>query len=154
MFLSFKYHKKIFILFIFFILLGCQLQEANKSHGILFLENRSQKLFVNKSNKNDVIKVIGNPHSIIINDENRWIYLERTLTPGAYHKFGKNILKENNVLVLEFDKYGVLKKKKFYDKKNNKNIQFTESETENILTKKSFVEKFLSSMKEKIYRDR
>ena len=154
MFSCFKNHFKIKLLMLFFILIGCQLQEPNKNHGIVFLENRAKKLIINESNKNDVIKIMGQPHSKSVDDQDIWIYLERTLTPGAYHKFGKNILKENNVLVLEFDKYGVLKKKKFYDKKNNKNIQFTESETENILTKKSFVEKFLSSMKEKIYRDR
>ena len=39
--------------------------------------------------------------------------LERVLTKGEYHKLGKNILKSNNVLILEFDKYGILKKKIF-----------------------------------------
>ena len=42
-----------------------------------------------------------------------WIYIERIFTKGKYHKLGQNILKENNVLVLTFDKYGVLKKKIF-----------------------------------------
>ena len=47
-----------------------------------------------------------------------WIYIERTTTKGKMLKIGKNILKKNNVLVLEFDKYGVLKKKDLYDKNN------------------------------------
>ena len=33
----------------FLILLGCQLQEPAKNHGILFLDNRSEKLSINKS---------------------------------------------------------------------------------------------------------
>ena len=134
--------------------MGCQLQEANKSHGILFLENRSQKLFVNKSNKNDVIKVIGNPHSIIINDENRWIYLERTLSKGKYHKLGQHILKKNNTLVLEFDKFGILKSKKIYNKDDTNKIAFSRKETRNELSKDSFVESFLQSLKQKMYGNR
>ena len=35
-------------------------------------------------------------------------------------------LKENNVLVLKFDKYGILKKKNFYDKNDIKKIKFSE----------------------------
>ena len=79
MFFCFKNHfNKLFIV-LFIILAACQLQEPTKNHGIVFLENRSNKLTINKSNKNDVIQVIGQPHSKSINDENTWIYLERTL---------------------------------------------------------------------------
>ena len=94
-------------------MLGCQLQEPHQNHGILFLENRSAKLKIDVSNKNDVIKNIGHPHSKSINDENEWIFIERTLTKGEFHKLGRNILKESNILVLKFDKYGILKEKNF-----------------------------------------
>ena len=60
-----------------------------------------------------LLKLIGQPHSKSINDEDIWIYLERTLGKGKYHKLGKHVLKENNTLVLTFDKYGVLNLKKF-----------------------------------------
>ena len=112
MFFCFKNHfNKLFIV-LFIILTACQLQEPTKNHGIVFLENRSDKLIVNKSNKNDVVKLIGQPHSKSINDDNIWIYLERTLTKGKYHKLGKHVLKKNNTLVLKFDKFGILKNKK------------------------------------------
>ena len=55
MFFSFKNHFKI-IIFLFIILSGCKLQEPLKTHGIIYLENRSNKLTVSKSNKNDVLK--------------------------------------------------------------------------------------------------
>ena len=100
------------LLFSFFILLGCQLQDPDKNHGIIFLENRSKKLILNKTNKNDTLKIIGNPHSKSFDDENTWIYIERTLSKGKYHKLGQHVLKANNALVLEFNKYGVLKNKK------------------------------------------
>jgi outer membrane protein assembly factor BamE (lipoprotein component of BamABCDE complex) len=118
----------------------------------LFLENRTEKLIVKKSNKNDVIQIIGQPHTKSINNENEWIYIERVLTKGEYHKLGRNILKSNNVLYLVFDKYGVLENKKLFKKDDLKEIAFSERETTNDLTKKSFIEGFFSSLKAKMYR--
>ena len=146
-----KFHNNIFYLLIFIILIGCKLQEPLKTHGIIFLENRSQKLVLNKSNKNDVIRIMGRPH--IKEDEinQSWIYLERILSKGKYHKLGKHILKENNILVLNFDKYGVLKNKKLLKKEDLKKLEFSQKITENELTQKSFVQKFLQSIKQKMY---
>ena len=92
----------------------------------MFLENRSNELVLNQTNQNDVVKLIGQPHSTSISDENTWIYLERTLGKGKYHKLGKHVLKSNNVLVLTFNKYGVLKSKNFNDKDDIQKIKFTE----------------------------
>ena len=116
MFIKIKYHKNIFFLTIFLILNACQLQEPSKNHGIVFLENRSKKLIVNSTNKNDVLRIIGYPHSKSVKNENEWFYMERVLTKGDYHKLGQNVLKTNNVLVLNFDKYGILSNKIFLDK--------------------------------------
>ena len=146
-----KFHKNLLYLLVFIILISCKLQEPLKTHGIIFLENRSQKLVLNKSNKNDVIKIMGRPH--IKEDEinQSWIYLERILSKGKYHKLGRHILKENNVLVLNFDKYGVLKNKQFLKKEDLKKLEFSQKITENELTQKSFVQKFLQSIKQKMY---
>ena len=139
---------------LFFILIGCQLQEPNKNHGIVFLENRAKKLIINESNKNDVVKIIGQPHSKSVDDQDIWIYLERTLGKGKYHKLGKHILKTNNTLVLSFDKYGVLETKQVYKKEDVQKILFSKKTTINEMTKKSFVESFLSSVRAKMYRNR
>ena len=144
----------IFLFIIFIILNGCQLQDPNKNHGILFLENRADKLVLKKTNKNDVIKILGNPHSKSIDNNDRWLYLERVLTKGEFHKLGQNILLDNNVLVLDFDKFGILSNKKLLTKEDKEDIKFSELKTENRLTKKSFVESFLSSIKSKMYRNR
>ena len=116
MFIYFRYHINKIFLILFIILISCQKQDPLKNHGILFLENRSNKLALNQSNKNDVIKVLGSPQ--IVEDENKltWIYIERILTKGKYHKLGRHVLKENNILVLKFDKYGILTDKILYDK--------------------------------------
>ena len=89
-----------------------------------------------------------------INDRDEWIYIERVLTRGSYHRLGKSVLKSNNILVLRFDKYGILKTKTFYDKNDKKIIQFSENNTENDITKKSFVQRFLSSLRAKMYKNR
>ena len=138
----------------FFILNNCQFQEPSQNHGILFLENRSNKLVVKVSNKNDVLKVIGQPHSKSQNEEDQWIYIERIFTKGEYHKLGQNVLKENNVLLLSFDKYGVLIDKQFLDIDDNKKVAFSEKTTENKLSQKSFVQNFLSSIRAKMYGKR
>ena len=121
-----KFHNNILYLLVFIILISCKLQEPLKTHGIIFLENRSQKLVLNQSNKNDVIRIMGRPH--IKEDEinQSWIYLERILSKGKYHKLGRHMLKENNILVLNFDKYGVLKNKKFLKKEDIKRLEFSQ----------------------------
>ena len=138
-------------MFLLFILVGCQLKDPDKNHGILFLENRSKALIVNKTNKNDIIGKLGQPHSKSFDDEDIWIYLERTLSKGKYHKLGQHVLKTNNVLVLYFDKYGILEQKTIYTKDNLNEVNFSKDKTENQLSKKSFVESFLSSLREKMY---
>ena len=146
------YYKSVYILSFFIILLGCQLKEPQQNHGILFLENRSAKLQIDVTNQNDVIRTIGQPHSKSINDENEWFFIERTLTKGEFHKLGKNILKESNILVLNFDKYGILKEKVFLTKEDIKKLSFSNKETSNELSQKSFVQKFFSSLRDKMYK--
>ncbi len=115
------------------------------------MKNRSDKLIIDQSNKNDAINVIGQPHSTSISNKNEWIYIERILTKGEYHKLGQNILKENNILVLRFDKYGILKDKVFFDKNDKKKLEFSKKNTDNELSQKSLIEKFLTSIRTKMY---
>ena len=138
------------ILSFFFFLTNCQVN--TKNHGILFLENRYNILAVNESNTNDVIKIVGNPHTKSISDENTWIYIERILTKGEFFKLGQNVLKENNILVLNFNKYGILKEKIFIDKNSKNKLKFSSQETRNEISQKSFLEKFLQSLKQKMYK--
>jgi outer membrane protein assembly factor BamE (lipoprotein component of BamABCDE complex) len=151
MFIGFKYHIKKLFITLFIIVTACQLQDPDKNHGIIFLENRANKLVINKSNQNDTLVILGEPHSKSVESQNIWMYVERTLSKGKYHKLGQHVLKSNNVLVLKFDKYGVLNEKTLYDKNDIKKVKFSKKKTENRLTKTSFVESFLSSVKQKMY---
>ena len=143
--------KNIFLLGIFlFLVFGCQQNEVLKTHGVAYLKKREKLIIVNKSNKNDTISILGQPSTKGMVDNNLWIYIERTLTRGTLLKFGRNYLKKNNVLILEFDKYGILKKKEFYNKEQMNKISFAKDITENELRKENFIYSFLSSVRQKM----
>ena len=153
-FVNRKHYKKLYITFFLFLLNNCQLQEPNKAHGINFLENREKTLTVGKTNQNDVIRLIGNPHSTSISNKNTWVFFERTITRGKLIKLGQNVLKENNVLELKFDKFGILTSKKILSKEKMNTIKYSKIETRNDRTQQSFMGKFLSSVKQKMYGKR
>jgi len=147
--------KKTFLLLtIIFIILGCQRNDVIKNHGISYLDKREKLITVNKSNKNDTIQIFGQPSTKGMIDDNLWIYIERTITRGKIIKLGKNKLKKNNVLVLEFNKYGILIDKKFYDKDSMNNLEFDKTITVNEIKKENFVYSFLSSVRQKMQQKR
>ena len=135
-----------FLLFIF----GCQQKEVIKTHGVAYLKKREKLIIVNETNKNDTVAILGQPSTKGMVDDNLWIYIERTRTRGKLLKFGRYYLKKNNVLVLEFDKYGILKKKEFYDKDKMNKVSFAKDITENELRKENFIYSFLSSVRQKM----
>ena len=137
-------------MFVFLTLSACQRNEVIKTHGISYLEKREKLIFIDKSNKNDVVKVFGQPSTKGMTNDNLWIYIEKTTTRGTFLKFGRNYLKKNNVLVLEFDKYGVLREKEFYNKNKMKKLAFTKDITENEIRKENFIYSFLSSVRQKM----
>ena len=140
----------IYLLTLLVFITSCQRNEVIRTHGISYLEKREKLIFINQSNKNDTIKIFGQPSTKGMTDDNLWIYIERSITRGKLLKFGRNYLRKNNTLVLEFDKYGVLKKKEFYDKNNMKKLTFAKNITENELKKENFIVGFLSSIKSKM----
>jgi len=129
---------------------GCQRHEVIKTHGIAYLDKREKLIVVNKTNKNDVIKVLGYPATKGMTDDNLWIYIERTKTRGKLLKLGRNYLVKNNVLILEFDKYGILTKKEFYNKERMNEVKFAKDVTENEILKENFIYSFLSSIRQKM----
>ena len=144
--------KTVYLILIFIFITSCQRNEVIKTHGISYLEKREKLIIVNKSNKNDTINIFGQPSTKGMTDENLWIYIERTITRGKMLKLGKNILKKNNVLVLEFDNYSILKKKEFYDKENMNKLTFAKNVTVNEIKKGNFIYSFLSSVRQKMQR--
>ena len=123
-------------------------------HGINFLENREKILKINKTNKNDVISILGKPHTKSINEDNKWMYFERATTKGKYYKIGQNVLTRNNVLELTFNKYGLLEKKKLYKKEDKNKIKYSKKETQNTRTEQGYAGRMFQSIKQKMYRNK
>ena len=54
---------KIFFIFLFLFTLNCSTNKVSKIHGFKSIESKFEKLEVNKTNKNDVKRIIGPPSS-------------------------------------------------------------------------------------------
>jgi len=121
-----------------------------KHHGVPFLNEKQSKLVVNKSNKNDIRKILGNPSTKSKFDDDVWIYIERKQTQSKIKNLGKMKIFKNDVLVLDIDKYGILKKKEFYNKDDMEKIKIVEATTEAGFKRNSFIYDFMSSMRQKI----
>ena len=141
---------KIIIILILLLLSNCQRNQILNTHGVPFLDKKQKNLVIDKTNKNDAKKVLGYPSTVAVFDNSIWIYIERTRTKGKLLKFGQNITSKNNVLALEFNEYGILIKKDFYNKNQINKINFTKNTTGIITLEKNFIYSFLSSLRQKI----
>jgi len=121
-----------------------------KHHGVPFLEQKQAELIVNKSNKNDIVKILGSPSTTSKFDNDIWIYIERRQTQSKLKNLGRMKISKNDVLVLEINSYGILKKKEFYNKDDMEKIKITENTTEVGFRRDSFIYNFMSSMRQKI----
>ena len=141
------------ILYIFFFALvvsNCSLKKVVKHHGVPFLEKKQKQLIIDQSTNNDIRKILGTPSTRSKFDNDVWIYIERKQTQSKLKNLGRMKIFKNDVLVLEIDSYGILKKKEFYNKEDMENVKIVEATTETGLKKNSFIYDFMSSMRQKI----
>ena len=143
-------NKILYIIFISFIVSNCSFKPVVKHHGVPFLEKKQSELVVNRSNKNDIKKILGNPSTTSKFDNDVWIYIERKQTQSKLKNLGRMKIFKNDVLVLEIDSSGILKKKEFYNKEDMENIKIVEATTETGFSRNSFIYDFMSSMRQKI----
>ena len=141
---------RILLLIIFLLIVNCKFNKVVDSHGVHYLEKKQQSLTVNKSNKNDIIVLLGPPSTKSKFDNDLWIYIERKKTRTTLLKLGKKKILINNVLLLEIDSRGLLTKKELLDIDDMKEVKFIDDKTDTSYSKKSFVYDFLSSMRQKV----
>ena len=139
-----------FIIFISLLLTNCSFKKVVKHHGVPFLEKKQTSLVVNNSNKNDIIKLLGSPSTKSKFDNDVWIYIERKQTQSELKNLGKMEIYKNDVLVLEIDEYGILKKKTLYNQENMNDLKISKDITGKKFKKNSFVYDFMSSLRQKI----
>ena len=142
--------KILYIIFLLLIVSNCSLKKVVKHHGVPFLEKKQKLLVVNTTNKNDILKILGNPSTTSKFDNDVWIYIERKQTQSKLKNMGRMKIYKNDVLVLEVDDYGILKKKEFFNKDDMQNIKVVEATTEVGFKRNSFIYNFMSSMRQKI----
>ena len=142
--------KILYIIFLSLIVSNCSFKKVVKHHGVPFLEKKQLSLIVNKTNKNDIMEILGNPSTKSKFDNDIWIYIERKQTQSELKNLGRMKIYKNDVLVLEIDDYGILKKKEFYNKDDMENIKIVEATTQAGFKKNSFIYEFMSSMRQKI----
>ncbi|MDC1078990.1 outer membrane protein assembly factor BamE [Candidatus Pelagibacter sp.] len=142
--------KILYIIFLLLIVSNCSIKPVIKYHGVPMLEKKQIYLIANKSNKNDIRKILGNPSTKSKFDNDIWIYIERKQTQSEFKKFGRMKILENNVLVLEINDYGILKKKSFYNINDMKDIKIVKGTTEYGIKKNTYIYELLSSMRQKI----
>ena len=126
------------------------MKKVIEHHGVPSLEKKQKNLVLNVTNKNDILKILGNPSTESKFDNDVWIYIERKQTQSELKNLGRMIIYKNDVLVLEIDDYGLLKKKDFYNKDDMKDIKIAKDETGKKFKKNSFIYNFLSSLRQKI----
>ena len=143
-------NKILYIILISFVVSNCSFKPVVKHHGVPLLEKKQENLIVSKTNKNDIEKILGIPSTKSKFDNDIWIYIERKQTQSKFKNLGKMKIFKNDVLVLEIDSYGILKKKEFYNIKDMKKINVSENITTSEFQKNSFIYDFLSSMRQKI----
>ena len=143
-------NKSLYILFFSLIVTNCSLKPVVKHHGVVSLDKKQSSLIINKTNKNDIINILGLPSTTSRFDNDIWIYIEIQQTQSKIKNLGRMKIFKNDVLVLELDNYGLLKKKDFYNKDDMKNIKIAEETTQTGFKKNSFIYDFMSSMRQKI----
>ena len=102
------------------------------------------------TNTNDIISEFGLPSTKSTFDNDLWIYIERKITSSELKTFGRRKLIINNVLLLEFNTKGILVKKEFLSIEDMNKLKINESATNANNTKNSFINTFLTSIRQKI----
>ena len=143
-------HKTLYIIFFSLIVTNCSFKPVIKHHGVPYLEKKQALLIINESNKNDIKKILGIPSTTSKFDNDLWIYIERKQTQSKLKNLGRMKIFKNDVLVLEIDNFGILKKKEFYNKNDMENLEIVEATTAAGFKRNSFIYDFMSSMRQKM----
>ena len=132
------------------VVTNCSFKNVVKHHGVPLLEKKQKELIINQSTSNDIRNILGAPSTRSKFDNDVWIYIERKQTQSKLKNLGRMKIFKNDVLVLEIDNYGILKKKDFYNMDDMQKIRVVEEKTEASFARNSFIYDFMSSMRQKI----
>ena len=138
-----------FIIFLFLFTLNCSSNKVSNNHGFISLQTKFEKITVNKTNKNDILNIIGPPSSVSSFDNNKWFYIQRMKTNQSLLKLGVKKINKNNILIVKFDNKGVLNHKKILNVNDMNDIKYTKDITEKEFKQNDLLFKIFSSIREK-----
>ena len=141
--------KKILIL-IFLLTISCSNNKVVNNHGSTAIALKSNKIEISKSNKNDVMIILGKPSTVSLFDQNSWFFIEREKVNQSIFKFGKSKIRKNNVLEITFDNYGIVQSKKLYNLENMNDLKKVKNKTKKKYDTNSKIGKLIKSLEQKI----
>ena len=140
---------KILLIFIFLFIISCSSNRLSNNHGLTSLQAKYDKIIINKTNKNDILKIIGPPSSISNFDKSRWFYIETKKTNQSLFKLGIQKIEKNNILIVKFDNKGILNQKKILDLNDMNDVKYVKKITSKQYEKNNTLYKIFSSIREK-----
>ncbi len=140
---------RIFFVFLFLFTLNCSSNKVSNNHGFKSLQEKFKKITINKTNKNDMLKIIGPPSSVSNFNKNKWLYIERMKTNQSIFKLGIKKINKNNILIVEFNNKGILKNKKILKLNDMNDIKYVKAITEKDFKQNNILFNILSSLREK-----
>ena len=141
---------KYILILIFLSTLSCAKDKVRNNHGTLSLEKKYNKLEIKKTNSNEILDIFGPPSTKSNFDNNIWIYIERKKANRSIFKLGTQKIEQNNIVIIEINKRGLVVKKDFLDINDMKDYKFSENSTETSYNKNSYISGVIKSIKTKI----
>ena len=141
---------KYLYIFFFILIVNCTGNKVSNYHGSKLLDEKYNKIFINKTNKNDLLVIIGPPSSISDFNKNKWYYFERLKSNQSLLKLGKQKIKKNNILVVELNGDGILIDKKLFNLEDMNDLKYLKTTTQKEFKKDGMMYNVFSSLREKI----
>ena len=140
---------KFFIIILLLFIVNCSTNKVSNNHGYISLQAKFDKITINKTNKNDILKIIGPPSSTSSFDKNKWFYIQTKKENQSLFKLGIKKIEKNNVLVVIFNNKGILEEKKMLNLSDMKKVKYVKNVTEKEYKQNNTIYKILSSLREK-----
>ena len=142
---------KRFIIFLFLLLfiVNCSSNKVSNTHGFTSLQAKYERIIINKTNKNDIYKILGPPSTISNFDENKWFYIQTRKENQSLLRLGIKKIEKNNILIVSFNNKGILEEKKILNLDDMNDIKYVKEITKKEYKQNNTIYKILSSLREK-----
>ena len=119
-------------------------------HGTKSLDTKFNEILVDKTNKNDLIRIFGPPSTKSDFEKNTWFYVERLKTNQSLIKLGAQKIKKNNILIVKLSSNGILKSKKLLNLNDMNDVKYLKETTDKEFKNTDMLYGIISSLREKI----